>query len=192
MRFYATLLTVIALTAACSAATAQMTPPLLIQNDAATVFFNASQGSVVVFYGTLTNKTNDILTLDTLNFNINSPDDAYLSADPAASPFYQQPRFPRQLGPNDSTGDQPLFAIDVAPGAPLGVFKGSITIDGQDLATGDLYTSDDNTNPAVDPNGEFTLTVAPAPEPASLLGFAVGAAFVAGLALRRRLRAKPS
>ena len=131
-------------------------------------------GSVVQFFGTLTNTTGADLYLNADNFGL-------AGFDPSAiddSPFFTNA--PLFLGPAGTSGDIGLFNVTIPNGFGGGSYSGSFEILGGATSDGQ------NTIGTVD----FVVQVSAVPEPSSLSMFALalGLFFVfRGRALFRRL-----
>ena len=119
---------------------------------------SGTPGSVLKFFGTLTNTTGDVVFLNAGNINSAIPDPNAIDN----SPFFTNA--PLSLGANETTGDSGLFNITIfasfAPGNYDGIFT---VVGGAGTASQDILGSAD-----------VTVQVAPEPGMLPFLGAGVG------------------
>jgi len=124
--------------------------------DAATL--SGAAGSVLQFFGTLTNTTGGVVFLNAANINSTLPDPSAIDS----TPFFTNA--PLSLDANGTTGDIGLFNITILDSFAPGNYDGTFTVvggagpDSQDILG----------------SADFTAQVVPEPGTLPLLGAGIG------------------
>ena len=124
---------------------------------------SGSSGSVLHFFGTLTNTTGAVVWLNTAGYSGTLPDSNAFDA----TPFFNNT--PLYLNPNASTGDVGLFDVSILGSFAVGSYNGTLTL---------LGGADGNSQDILGSVNFTVIVTAPAsggaPEPGALPLFGAG------------------